>query len=137
MMPALVTAMMTALLAWLAPAAAPDHYGRGFVAAGSGEAFTTVLAGCRDRGGDTRRACPGCDFVGAPGWVGVVRGLYLAFRVMTGLRTTQLPLYTEALHNAGFRCIDDRSSLAGLLTSQLWQYLPADTATESSSRPKA
>ena len=46
-MPALVTAMLTALLAWLAPAAAPDHYGRGFVAAGSGEAFTTVLAGCR------------------------------------------------------------------------------------------
>jgi len=58
----------------------------------------------------------------------LVRGLYLAFRVMTGLRTTQLPLYTEALHNAGFRCIDDRSSLAGLLTSQLWQYLPADTS---------
>jgi Methyltransferase domain len=65
----------------------------------------------------------------------VVGSLYLAFRIMTGLRTTQLPLYSEVLLNAGFRRLEERSSLAGLLTSQLWQYTPVDTITTPSFRP--
>src|SRR5712691_11073689 len=44
MMPALVTALVTALMP-MAPAAR-DHYGRGFVAAAAGEAIATVRAGC-------------------------------------------------------------------------------------------
>src|SRR5437899_430811 len=46
MMPAVVTAMMAALLAWMAPGPPPDHFRRGFVAAEAGEAVTTVPAGC-------------------------------------------------------------------------------------------
>src|SRR5712691_10895606 len=44
MMPALVTALVTALIS-MAPVA-PDHFGRGFVAAAAGEAIASVRAGC-------------------------------------------------------------------------------------------
>src|SRR5712691_2483215 len=54
MMPALVTALVTALMP-MAPAAR-DHYGRGFVAAAAGEAIATVRAGCTGCAwGETRR----------------------------------------------------------------------------------
>ena len=50
-MPALVTALLTALFAWRAPIAAQDHYQRGFMATYGGEATATV-----------RASCSGCDW---------------------------------------------------------------------------
>jgi SAM-dependent methyltransferase len=50
----------------------------------------------------------------------LVRLLYLAFRLLTGLRTTALPDHAAALASAGFTCIAQHPSLAGLLTSELW-----------------
>jgi ubiquinone/menaquinone biosynthesis C-methylase UbiE len=54
----------------------------------------------------------------------VVRGLYLAFRILTGLRTAHLPDHTTALANAGLIRIAHRHSMAGLLTTEIWQLLP-------------
>ena len=50
-----------------------------------------------------------------------VRLLYLAFRLLTGLRTTQLPNHTEALTHAGLTRLAHHQSLQGLLISELWQ----------------
>jgi SAM-dependent methyltransferase len=50
-----------------------------------------------------------------------VRSLYLAFRLLTGLRTTHLPDHATALANAGLTRISNYHSLAGLLTTELWQ----------------
>lgn len=50
-----------------------------------------------------------------------IRSLYLAFRVLTGLRTTHLPDHATPLAQAGFARIAHHGSLAGLLTSELWQ----------------
>jgi ubiquinone/menaquinone biosynthesis C-methylase UbiE len=58
----------------------------------------------------------------------LVRLLYLAFRLLTGLRTRELPNHTAALHAADFTRIAQHLSLAGLLTSELWrlrEYTPA------------
>ena len=60
------------------------------------------------------------------GWRGlpqrvVVRLLYAAFGLLTGLRVTRLPDHASALERAGFTRIDRRLRLAGLLTSELWQ----------------
>jgi SAM-dependent methyltransferase len=50
-----------------------------------------------------------------------VRTLYFAFRLLTGLRTTHLPDHSTALTNAGLTRISFHHSLAGLLTTELWQ----------------
>jgi ubiquinone/menaquinone biosynthesis C-methylase UbiE len=50
-----------------------------------------------------------------------VRALYLAFRLLTGLRVTQLPDHASPLTRAGFRRIAHHHALFGLLTSELWQ----------------
>jgi SAM-dependent methyltransferase len=50
-----------------------------------------------------------------------VRLLYLAFRILTGLRTTQLPNHASALNSAGFRLVAAHHRLGGLLTAELWQ----------------
>jgi SAM-dependent methyltransferase len=55
----------------------------------------------------------------------LVRLLYLAFRLLTGLRTSKLPDHARALSRAGFTRIAAHFSLAGLLTSELWEYTPA------------
>jgi len=47
--------------------------------------------------------------------------LYLAFRVLTGLRTETLPDHHSALSHAGFVQIASHHRLAGILTSELWQ----------------
>jgi ubiquinone/menaquinone biosynthesis C-methylase UbiE len=52
----------------------------------------------------------------------LVRSLYLAFRILTGLRTTQLPDHATPLTEAGFRRISFRHSLGGILTTELWRY---------------
>jgi ubiquinone/menaquinone biosynthesis C-methylase UbiE len=63
----------------------------------------------------------------------LVRSLYLAFRVLTGLRTTRLPDHATPLTAAGFTQIDGHLSLAGLLTTQLWQRIaPQSTPTKES-----
>jgi SAM-dependent methyltransferase len=55
----------------------------------------------------------------------LVRALYLAFRILTGLRTTQLPDHPTPLQQAGFTRIAHRHRLAGLLVTELWQFNPA------------
>lgn len=50
-----------------------------------------------------------------------VRSLYLAFRILTGLRTTHLPDHATSLTQAGFARIARHRSLTGLLTSEMWQ----------------
>ncbi len=55
---------------------------------------------------------------------GLVR-LYLAFRVLTGLRTMTLPDHRAALAAAGLNRVAERLWLGGLLTSELWEYTPA------------
>lgn len=55
-------------------------------------------------------------------WTGtVIRGLYAAFRVTTGLRTTRLPDYHPALHGEEFRLLKQEYALGGLLKSELWE----------------
>ncbi|WP_348268565.1 class I SAM-dependent methyltransferase [Edaphobacter paludis] len=51
----------------------------------------------------------------------IVRTLYLAFRLLTGLRTTHLPDHAAPLIQAGLTRIGHHHSLAGLLTTELWQ----------------
>jgi len=55
----------------------------------------------------------------------LIRLLYLAFRILTGLRTSTLPDHAAALTAAGFSRIAHHHSLAGLLTSEIWAYTPA------------
>ncbi len=50
-----------------------------------------------------------------------VRSLYLAFRIITGLRTVRLPDHATPLAHAGLTRVGHRDSLAGLLTTELWQ----------------
>lgn len=59
----------------------------------------------------------------------LVRSLYFAFRILTGLRTTQLPNHAAALADAGMTCIAHHHSLAGLLTTELWQLSPTTLQT--------
>ena len=50
----------------------------------------------------------------------LVRGLYLAFRVLTGLRVSELPDHAGPLRAAGFVRLDQAASLGGMLISELW-----------------
>ena len=50
----------------------------------------------------------------------IVRSLYLAFRTLTGLRTTRLPDHVTPLTQAGLTRISHKRSLAGILTTELW-----------------
>lgn len=59
----------------------------------------------------------------------LVRSLYLAFRVLTGLRTTRLPAHVAALTRAGMIRVAYHHSLAGLLTTELWQLSLATLQT--------
>ena len=58
-----------------------------------------------------------------------IRTLYFAFRILTGLRTTRLPDHATPLSRAGLTRIAHHHSLAGLLTTELWQA-PAKTAAK-------
>ncbi len=64
----------------------------------------------------------------------LVRALYLAFRIVTGLRPTRLPDSARHLQEAGFVRLRTRHRLGGLLTAELWQ-LP-ETASRSLSPVK-
>lgn len=52
---------------------------------------------------------------------GLVRLLYLGFRLLTGLRTTRLPDYSSALGGGGFSRTTQHLSLGGLLTTEMWR----------------
>jgi ubiquinone/menaquinone biosynthesis C-methylase UbiE len=52
-----------------------------------------------------------------------VRGLYLAFRILTGLRVTRLPDAQQALAAAGFTRRLRHQVAGGLLYSELWERL--------------
>jgi cyclopropane fatty-acyl-phospholipid synthase-like methyltransferase len=65
-----------------------------------------------------------------PAWL-LVRGLYFAFRVLTGLRVTQLPDHARELRECGFSVVAEKTFLGGLLLSQVWK---ARTATSSSGK---
>ncbi len=49
-----------------------------------------------------------------------VRSLYLAFRILTGLRTTHLPDHATPLASAGLTRIACHHLLSGILTTELW-----------------
>lgn len=51
----------------------------------------------------------------------VVRLLYIAFSILTGLRTQQLPAYESILQKHGWSLSQQQTRLGGLLVSQLWQ----------------
>jgi ubiquinone/menaquinone biosynthesis C-methylase UbiE len=53
----------------------------------------------------------------------IVRGLYGAFRITTGLRVTRLPDYESALERAGFGKQRESLKLGGLLTASLWHKI--------------
>jgi ubiquinone/menaquinone biosynthesis C-methylase UbiE len=55
----------------------------------------------------------------------LVRWLYLAFRILTGLRVTHLPDHRAVLATAGFVRAAQHYALAGVLTAELWEYTPA------------
>ena len=50
----------------------------------------------------------------------LIRFLYFAFAKLTNLRITQLPDYAMALTRHGFRRLEQRHFLGGLLVSEIW-----------------
>lgn len=56
-------------------------------------------------------------------WVAwtLVRSLYLAFHLLTGLQVTRLPDYAQALQQNGFALEQAQSFLGGILVTQIWR----------------
>ena len=55
-------------------------------------------------------------------WTGaIIRALYGAFRVTTGLRVTHLPDYRPALEREGFQLRRQQYAFGGLLLSEMWE----------------
>jgi hypothetical protein len=50
-----------------------------------------------------------------------IRALYFAFRLLTGLRTTQLPDHAMPLQQAGLTRTHQHLSLFGLLSTEVWK----------------
>jgi ubiquinone/menaquinone biosynthesis C-methylase UbiE len=56
-------------------------------------------------------------------WTGtIIRALYAAFRVATGLRVTHITPHTALLRSAGFYRQQREIATGGLLISELWEY---------------
>jgi len=56
-------------------------------------------------------------------WTGaIIRSLYAAFRVATGLRVTHITPHTALLRSAGFCRQQSELASGGLLISELWEY---------------
>jgi SAM-dependent methyltransferase len=51
----------------------------------------------------------------------IVRTLYFAFRITTGLDVIRIPNYSRPLSMAGFRRRGEQSAMGGFLISSLWQ----------------
>lgn len=60
-----------------------------------------------------------------------VRSLYFAFRLITGLRVTQLPDHISAFDGIGLYLVDCHRTFAGMLTTEVWAKIPtgSDQAT--------
>ena len=74
------------------------------------------------------------EFRIAEGWLRwparlLVRLLYLAFRVLTGLRITRLPDHGKALAACGFQLTREKRFCGGLLTAEVWR-LPNSASRE-------
>jgi hypothetical protein len=52
----------------------------------------------------------------------IVRGLYLAFGLLTGLTTRRLPDHGRVMQEAGWRLEDRKKLLLGLLVSERWRH---------------
>jgi len=65
----------------------------------------------------------------------LVRTLYLAFRTLTGLRTSTLPDHETTLTQAGFTRLNQHLSLAGILTTELWSA-PAPASASAVTHPR-
>ena len=71
------------------------------------------------------------DFAEANGAIGrswtraVIRSLYAAFRLTTGLRVTRLPNYGAELARRGYLLLCEENALRGLLHSSVWKARPA------------
>jgi SAM-dependent methyltransferase len=65
----------------------------------------------------------------------LVRSLYAAFRILTGLRVTSLPNHQRALARAGLRCIARHRSLGGVLTTELWIRRTRNPARRETTQP--
>ncbi len=50
-----------------------------------------------------------------------VASLYLAFRILTGLRVAHLPDHATALRACGFEMVAEQRFMGGVLTTQLWK----------------
>jgi hypothetical protein len=61
----------------------------------------------------------------------LIRGLYLAFRILTGLRVDRLPDHATALARAGLIRVEQHISLGGILFSELWR-LPQSSPSPAS-----
>ncbi|HVA94506.1 MAG TPA: class I SAM-dependent methyltransferase [Candidatus Dormibacteraeota bacterium] len=56
-------------------------------------------------------------------WTGaIIRALYAAFRVTTGLRVNRIPQHPPLLVSAGFQLQESQIAMGGLLISELWKY---------------
>lgn len=55
----------------------------------------------------------------------LVRTLYVAFRLLTGLRVSTLPDHAAALRQAGFRRSAHQTALGGILLTELWCLDPS------------
>ena len=51
----------------------------------------------------------------------IVRGLYLAFALLTGLKTRRLPDHARVMRDAGWLLEGRRELLWGLLVSERWR----------------
>jgi SAM-dependent methyltransferase len=75
------------------------------------------------------------DFAEANGAIGrtwtrvVIRSLYAAFRLTTGLRVTRLPNYGAELARRGYHLLCEEKALRGLLHSSVWKACPATPAS--------
>ena len=61
----------------------------------------------------------------------IVSALYLAFRILTGLRVNRLLDHGAALSAHGFRRRDCQTALGGLLISELWQLNESSASYDS------
>jgi ubiquinone/menaquinone biosynthesis C-methylase UbiE len=60
----------------------------------------------------------------------IVSGLYLAFGLLTGLRTRRLPDHGRVIREAGWCLEDRRTLLLGLLLSERWGRLPSSESNQ-------
>ena len=74
------------------------------------------------------------EFAVPSGWFGlliarpIVAALYLSFGILTGLTVRALPDYAGALQGKGFRLLERRLRLSGLLVAELWALNGVDRA---------